>query len=106
MWADYFREREGFETLETEKGLATYRITGEECYIKDIFVPEIHRRSGEAFKIGDLLTEIAKVNGCKFISGSVVPSLKGSSESMMALLKYGFKLHEARPDFIVLVKEI
>ena len=106
MWSDYFREREGFETIETDKGMATYRIIGEECYIKDIFVPKEHRRSGEAFKIGDLISEIAKINGCKFISGSVVPSLNGSSESMMGLLKYGFKLHESRPDFIVLVKEL
>ena len=106
MWADYFREREGFETVETDKGMATYKISGEECYIKDIFILKEHRRSGEAFKIGDHIAEIAKINGCKRLTGSVVPSLKGSSESMMGLIKYGFKLHSCTQDFIVLVKEL
>lgn len=106
MWSEYFMEREGFQTIETDKGVASYKISGEECYIRDIFISKAHRRSGEAFRIGDMIAEIARINGCKKLTGSVVPSLNGSSESMMGLLKYGFKLHHSTQDFIVLVKEL
>lgn len=106
MWAEYIKEREGFEVLETDKGVATYKIMGEECYIKDIYVSKEHRRSGEAFKIGDHIAEMARINGCKRLSGTVVPSLGGSSESLQGLLKYGFKLHSASQDLIILVKEL
>lgn len=106
MWAEYIREREGFEVVETDKSVATYKIAGEECYIKDIYVSKEHRRSGEAFKMGDHIAEIARANGCKRLSGTVVPSLGGSSDSLQGLLKYGFKLHSAFQDLIVLVKEL
>jgi hypothetical protein len=106
MWAEYFLEREGFHTIDTGKGVASYKISGEECYIRDIYVQKAHRRSGEAFLIGDKIAEIAKLNNCTKLTGSVVPSLPGSSESLMGLLKYGFKLHHSTQDFIVLVKEI
>lgn len=106
MWAQYIKEREGFEVVETDKGVATYKITGDECYIKDIFVPEAFRLSGEASKIADHIREIAKINGCKYLSGTIVPSLNGSSGSLMGLLKYGFKLHSCGQDLIYLTKEI
>lgn len=106
MWAEYIMEREGFSVYETDKAVATYKISGEECYIKDIYVSKNHRRSGEAFLVGDKITEIAKINGCKRLTGSVVPSLNGSSESLAGLLKYGFKLHSCVQDTIYLVKEI
>jgi predicted GNAT family acetyltransferase len=106
MWAQYIKEREDFEVVETERGVATYKIMGDECYIKDIFVPKEHRMSGEASKIADHITEVAKINGCKFISGTIVPSLNGSTGSLMSLLKYGFKLESCTNDLIYLKKEI
>lgn len=106
MWAEYFKEREGFETIETGLGVASYRIEGSNCYIKDIFVLPEHRQTGEAFKIGKMVEEIAKEKGCKTLSGSCVPSLSFSTESMAGMIKFGFKLHSSTQDFIVLVKEI
>lgn len=106
MMAKYYEEREGFSTYETDKGFATFKIRGDECYIKDIFIMPEHRRSGHAFEIGNEITKIAKENKCTALTGSVVPSLKGSTESMQALIKFGFKLNHCTNDFIVLVKEI
>jgi GNAT superfamily N-acetyltransferase len=102
----YFKEREGFETLEDENAILSYRISGEECYIRDIFVLPEHRLSGAGSRLADMMTNIAKAAGCNHLTGSVVPSTKGSSASLMALLKYGFKVHESANDFIVLIKEI
>lgn len=106
MWAEYIKEREGFETVETDKGVATYKISGEECYIKDIYVQKAFRKSGAGSEIADHIVKIAKANGCKTLSGTIVPSLNGSTGSMMALLQYGFKLHSSTQDLIILVKEI
>lgn len=106
MWSEYIKEREGFETLETEKGVATYKISGEECYIKDIYVSKDHRKSGEGSRIGDIISDIARINGCTRLTGSVVPSLNGSTESLAALIRYGFKIHSCAQDFIILVKEL
>lgn len=106
MYAEYYKERQGFDTLETESGFCTYKIYGDELYIKDIFILKQFRRSGEAFKIGELMTEIAKANDCKRLTGSVVPNLNGSTESMAGLIKFGFKLHSSAENFISLVKEI
>lgn len=106
LWAEYFKEREGFETFKTDKGLASFKVTGDDCYIRDVFVLPAFRHSGEASYIADEIAKIAKERGCKFLTGSVVPSLKGSSGSMLGLLKYGFKLKSSHEDFIILSKEI
>lgn len=106
MWALYFKEREGFETARTELAVASYKITGDTCYIKDIFVHPDHRKTMEGSLLADKIATIAKDGGCKYLTGSIVPSLPGSSGSIMAMLKYGFKLKESHNDFIILVKEI
>lgn len=105
LWSEYFKEREGFETFETDKGLASFKISGEDCYVRDVFVLPAFRHTGEASYIADEITKIAKDRGCKRLTGSIVPSLKGSSGSMMGLLKYGFKLKSSHEDFIILAKE-
>jgi GNAT superfamily N-acetyltransferase len=106
LWSEYFKEREGYETFESDKGLASFKISGEDCYIRDVYVLPSFRHTGEASFIADEITKIAKARGCKYITGSVVPSLNGSSGSMFGLLKYGFKLKSSHEDFIFLVKEI
>jgi GNAT superfamily N-acetyltransferase len=106
LWSEYFKEREGYETFETDKGLASFKVNGDDCYIRDVFILPAFRHTGEASHIADQITKIAKERGCKTISGSIVPSLKGASGSLLGLLKYGFKLKSSHEDFIFLVKEI
>ena len=106
MWAQYFKEREGFETIENDKACLNYRISGEECYIKDIFVIKEFRRSNVATELADKCAKIAKDSGCKFLSGTIVPSTNGATNSMKGLLAYGFEIKSALNDLIILVKEI
>lgn len=105
MWAQYFKEREGFETIENDKGCLTYRISGDECYIKDIFVLKEHRRSNVATELADECSKIARDSNCKFLSGTIVPSTRGATDSMMGLVAYGFEIRSAQVDLIILVKE-
>ena len=104
--ASYLKEREGIDSLVTEKGFVSYIIAGEECYIKDIWVNKDFRKLGVAAALADQVVEIALKQGCKFLSGTVVPSATGSTDSLKVLLAYGFTLHSASNNFIVFRKEI
>lgn len=106
LYAQYILEREDFEIFEDEKGFATFKCTGDECYIRDIFVAKEFRRQAAGTMYADEITKIAKARGCKFLTGTVYPAANGATSSMAALLAYGFKILESRNDRIVLMKEI
>lgn len=106
LYADYILEREGKLMVEDANGFASFAIANEECYIENIYVVPGKRLSGLASKYADQIVEIAKDKGCKYLTGSVKPSANGSTESMKALLGYGFKLLSASHDAIFFIKEI
>ncbi len=102
----YLKEREDFDCLLTDEGFASYKITGEECYIRDIWVEPDFRKTGAASAMADIITAIAKKSGCKFLSGSVLVTANHSTESTMVLLAYGFKIHSVVQYGIFFRKEI
>jgi len=106
LYANYVLEREGFSTIEDPCGFATYKIVGEECYLRDIYLLPEHRKDGVGRKLADEVSRIALSQGCTKLTGTVCPSTRGSTDSLKALLAYGFAVHESRIDFIVLVKEL
>ncbi len=106
LYGQYIKEREGFEILEDENGFATYKISGKECYIRDIFVKPEFRKMNLASKYADEIAEIAKKLGCTHLSGTVAPMANGSTQSIQVLLGYGFKLLSSDNQKIVFIKEI
>jgi ribosomal protein S18 acetylase RimI-like enzyme len=106
LYAQYIKEREGKETIETDKGFATYTYVPEGCYIQDIYVHPDHRKEHVCFNLADQIVEIAKEKGCKKLFGTVCPSANGSTTSLKVLLAYGFKLESSGNNLIVMVKEI
>lgn len=104
--AAYFKEREGVESISFDGGFATYIISGEECYIRDIYVEKDYRNRYLASKMADEITKIAKKAGCKYLTGTVMPSANNSTDSVKVLLSYGFKLHSAIQNGIFFRKEI
>jgi ribosomal protein S18 acetylase RimI-like enzyme len=106
LYAKYLKEREDTETYEIEEGFITYSITGEECYIQTIYVMPDFRRLDIATRMADYVTKKAKLAGCTFLSGTVDPTTNGATESMRALLYYGFKLNSLKDGAIILVKKI
>lgn len=93
--AAYFKEREDFETIITSDGFASYKITGDECYIRDIWVDKDQRKSGLASEMADDIARISIAAGCKYLTGSVCTTAKNPTESTAVLLAYGFKIHSA-----------
>jgi hypothetical protein len=106
LYAQYLFEREGFECVEELYGFATFKVTGDECYLRDIFVIPSMRKQRGASNLCDQVRDIAKARGCKFVVGSVAPSARGSNESIKAILAYGFQLFSSQQDFIIFKLDI
>lgn len=106
LFASYIKERENKDIIETDKGFATYYFVNDGCYIQDIYVNPDHRKECVAADMADQIASIAKEKGCDKLYGSVSPSANGSTSSLKVLLAYGFSLHSAANNFIVMVKDI
>lgn len=107
LYADYLRERTNDEIIETDQGFATYRfIDPNTVYIVDVYIKPEFRKHGAASNISDTIVEVAKKRGCTKLIGTVVPSTKGSTISLKALLGYGMELESAGADFIIMRKAI
>lgn len=106
LFAEYVKEREGKDIVESDKGFATYFYLGDGCYIQDIYVKPEYRKSGEASNFANIISEVAKSKGYKKLYGTVCPQAKGSTESLKVLLAYGFQLDSCTHNLIALVKEL
>jgi GNAT superfamily N-acetyltransferase len=108
LYAKYLTERTNDRILETGHGFATYRILPDQkaVYIVDIFVDADFRKAGTASQMADEIAKIAKKEGFTKMLGSVVPSTKGSTDSLRVLLAYGMRLQSSANDFIIFEKEI
>jgi ribosomal protein S18 acetylase RimI-like enzyme len=108
LYAQYLKEKTNDQILETEKGFATYRyLDGDKSvYIVDIYVLPEFRKSHAASNLADQIVVEAKQRGAKELLGSVVPSTKGSTQSLKVLLGYGMSLKSSAQDFIVFTKGI
>lgn len=106
MYLDYVKEREGFETLETEHGFAIFKIKGEECYIKEIYVKKEFRKEKRASSMADKIAAEAKAEGCKILSGSVSLECGDPTASIQVLLAYGFKVYQFHSNLLWFVKHL
>lgn len=106
MLAQYIKEREDFDVIENDYGFAIYKISGDECYIKDIYVQKQFRQLDIASKLADQISQIAIKNSCKYLTGTVCPSANNSTVSLKVLLGYKMKLHSAKENLIIFKKDL
>jgi predicted GNAT family acetyltransferase len=107
LYAEYLKEKTNDEIIESEDAFATYRFLNEkQVYIVDVYVKPHLRKQGIAFKMAEKIIEIAKAKGCTEGIGTVIPSNKGSTESVKFLLACGMTILSASENMIVLRKEI
>lgn len=107
LYAEYLKSRTEDQILEADHGFATYRFLDDgSVYILDIYVRPEFRKTGLARGLADQIKEIARLKGCLKMVGSVVPSAKGSTESLSVLIAYGMRLDSSTNNFILFSKEI
>lgn len=107
-FADYLREKTTDQIIETKDGFATYRYLPDKTtvYLIDLYIVPARRQQGVAANLANLIVKEAKSNGCKVMLGSVVPTNKGSNDSLKVLLAYGMTLDHLENNLIVFRKDI
>jgi ribosomal protein S18 acetylase RimI-like enzyme len=106
MYAQYIKERENKDCIENEYGFATFKISGEICYLEDIYIDPAYRQRHEASLLANQVVERAKEKGCKFLVGTVNPATNNATISLKVLLGYDMKLDSIRDGLIWFYKEI
>jgi GNAT superfamily N-acetyltransferase len=92
LWADYQKERFGFDTIEVESGFIVYDIKPPLASIEDFYVTPSMRGTSLAKRLADQAIKIAKERGCTKVLARVTPGLPGADHAMRTNLHYGFKL--------------
>lgn len=106
LWADYQKERLGYDSIETESGFVTFKITGAVCEIFDIYVRPEDRRGRKAWALVDEVVETARQQRATLLVGYIWPNLPGAEGSMSAHLAYGFRLGSSENGKIIMTKDI
>ncbi len=107
LYAQYLKEREDKDIIESEEGFATYKIFDNgECYLQDLFVIISKRKSGLATQMTDQIVEIAKKRGCNKLIGSVCIDDIHATRNMKVFLAYGMQINKNIGTMIFLTKDI
>jgi hypothetical protein len=106
LYANYINEREGFEVLETTKAFVLYKIKKDECFISHAYTHSEARCQNEMSKLIYDLEDISFKRGCSRISASIDLRDKNASRTLLASLKYGFKVILAENGIMIIEKPI
>ena len=106
LWSDYILEREGNAVIEEGWGFIEFRISPPVCQIHSLYVRPVDRLSGRGSELADRVVEIARREGCTLLWAQVVTTTLNATESLKAILGYGFTVQEAQNGVIVLTKDI
>jgi GNAT superfamily N-acetyltransferase len=98
LYADYVRERLGWETIEVESGFITYAIRPPNASVEEFYVDPTQRGTSLAKRLVDQVVIRAREAGAKYLWSAVVPGTAGADSAMLLNLKYGFKLHSTTVD--------
>jgi len=92
FYGEYIKERENADIIENEYGFASYSFLDKMCYITDVYVIPEKRQSRIASDMCDEICVVAKERGCGKVVTSVDPKTFGATESIKAIVNYGFKV--------------
>lgn len=95
LYSKYLKEKDGIDTLETDKGLVTFIQQGEngqEFYVVDVYVLPEFRRTGYGTYLGELMQTKAIEMGAKYLLGAVEVDNEGYSRSRLSLESFGYEL--------------
>lgn len=108
-YAKYVKERLGRSIIESESGFITYSFhdDGQTCYICDIYIVPEARKRGLATEYANMVKNVAKERGARWLLGSVQPDAYGSTNSRLVLESYGMGYsHTGKDGLEYFLKEI
>lgn len=106
LYGLYIQEREGLSIIERDSGFATYKVQGQDIYLRDLYVVPSARKAGLATELADEVAAAGKEAGCRRMLGSVSPEDPKATQNIKVLLAYGMRLLNASPALIIFEKEI
>src|SRR5688500_12303667 len=92
LQAQYVQEREGVETVESEKYFFTYKHVEDEFHCYDMFVAPEFRGSEVTHEMLGRIDELAKQSGKKYLVGFVNQGDPFIEKSLTVQFKYGMKV--------------
>lgn len=107
LLSDYHKELGIKKVIESDHGfLVYYFVLPDECYLEDVYVIPEKRKSGLCFQMFDQAAKQAKDLGCKYLTGSIIPSSNNAESSAQMQLKYGFRFLRKGPNVIYMIKDL
>lgn len=106
FYAKYIKDREELVILENEFGFITYKISGKECFLANMYIDENQRQKGKGRELISQLSEIAHAKSCDVISANIHINDKNASKTLLAALIVGFKIARAEYGTLLIVKDI
>jgi len=106
LWAEYIKEREDRDVIETTDGFVAFKVRDEFVHLEDLYVRPEKRLSGAGTALADAVAARGVEAGCRLMITSVCPAARGSTESMKAVLAYGFRLSSCDGKLVWFVKEL
>ena len=105
-YAAYIKEREDKEIISNEIGFLTYKITGPQCFLADMFIQEESRGTrAVSWFIAELERKAIEAK-CEFINATIDLRDKGANRTLRAAQKLDFKIIQANQDILLISKGV
>lgn len=105
-WAEYVKERFGWDAIESVDGTIIYSIQPPYACIHDLYVPKEKRMHKVASVLADQVARLGKDKGCTHLWSQVATGSRNASEALAINLAYGLKVTASDTQGIILMKEI
>lgn len=106
LYAQYVKEREGAETVETSEGFYSYKTEGEHLFIVDLFVVPSARGKKVGSEFGKQIENIAKELGKQSIICTASLNAENTQDAMSFIIMNGYKIINYTDTQVFFKKEI
>jgi GNAT superfamily N-acetyltransferase len=106
LYKQYLLERENTHLHYDEDSFIAYEFIDNYCFIKELYVSSEQRRIGKATLLVNMIQDLAKEKGMKYVMGGVCLSANGWQKSLALMYKEGYNLKEIIKDMIYLIKDL
>lgn len=105
MFAAYFKELEGMDTVMTDRGFAVYSTKGKECYIAHMYVEPEYRCQGEGSRLFNIIVDKLGSDITEY-TANVFKSDRHTAKNLEIYKKRGFKVIDETPHAYLILREI
>lgn len=109
QYRDYLRETYSGQDCYIDpqnRGWASYKIDGDECYINHCYIVPEHRNLALMSELCSHIEVEARGKGCKFVTGTVDINSTNPIRSLKMMVTDGYRIHSAHNNIIVMIKDL